>query len=190
MTSGEGTSQAPRTPSEIADLKRLAAGIIRTQGNRFIKELLRAKRIRIGVNKDDFERNLTDAIESGELRLDEVEDWLAAVEGWGNQHVYLYNISSALQVALTEDKIHDRVRAAGLEGVWGGATVLEFPDEPKLTSISFTDSVLSARVAGVISWVDTSPRKELQKARRARHLRVPSVPNGRTTGDQPVRSPP
>ena len=57
----------PPTPVQVVNLKRLAAGIIRAQGNRFVKELLRDKKIRIGENKDDFERNLTAAIESGQL---------------------------------------------------------------------------------------------------------------------------
>ena len=71
MSSANGDPQVPPTPSQIADLKRLAAGIIRVQGNRFIKELLRDKGIRIGVNKDDFERNLSEAIETGKLGLED-----------------------------------------------------------------------------------------------------------------------
>lgn len=139
------------TPDQVADLKRLAAGIVRDQGNRFIKELLRHKGIRIGVNKDDFERNLNKAIESGELLLDDVDDWLKRVEGWGNQHVYLYNLSAELCRDLTRPKIRQQVRHARLDDVWSGATVLAFPDEPELTSISFKDSVLR------VVWQESSP---------------------------------
>ena len=90
-------NEAP-SDAEIADLKRLTAGIIRAQGNRFIKVLLRGKKsIPIGTNKTDFERNLNMAIERGDLRLAEVEKWLKDVEGWGNQHVYLFNISPSLR---------------------------------------------------------------------------------------------
>jgi hypothetical protein len=53
MSSVNGNSPPLPTPAQVANLKRLAAGIIRVQGNRFIKELLRDKGIRIGVNKDD-----------------------------------------------------------------------------------------------------------------------------------------
>lgn len=42
MVSDSGDlSQAP-TASKVDDLKRLAAGVIRAQGNRFIKEMMRA----------------------------------------------------------------------------------------------------------------------------------------------------
>ena len=151
MIPANANPEAPPTPAEIADLKRLAAGIIRAQGNRFIKELLRAKGIRIGANKDDFERNLNAAIESGTLRLHDVDDWLKLVEGWGNQHVYLYNIPSTLRKDLTQPKIRQRAQDAGLENVWDGATILEFPEEPHLTSISFTASVLR------LVWQESSP---------------------------------
>jgi len=137
--------------TEIATLKRLAAGIIRAQGNRFVKELLRKKNIRIGVNKDDFERHLSEAIESGQLTLEDVETWLNEVEGWGNQHVYLYNITTALNGDLTRPKIQRRVRAAGLDAFWDASTVMTFPDEPQLTSITFADSVLR------LVWQEASP---------------------------------
>jgi len=144
------TDENPATSAEIADLKRLASGIIRAQGNRFVKELLRGK-IRIGTNKAEFELNLTEAIEKGQLTLRDVRSWLASVEGWGNQHVYLYTISSTLRRELTEPKIRKRVTDAGLEGVWDGETTLAFPDEPTLTSVSFTDSVLR------LVWQECSP---------------------------------
>lgn len=146
----DDNSQVPPSPDEISALKRLAAGIIRDQGNRFIKELLRDKKIQMGTNKDDFERNLTNAIDSGKLRLEDVEGWLDQVEGWGNQHVYLYNLSPALRQALSRIN-QETVEAAGFGQVWNGDTVLAFPDEPELTSISFTDSVLR------IVWQEASP---------------------------------
>lgn len=142
----------PPTKGEIAALKRLAEGIIRDQGNRFIKELLRDKKIRIGDTKEDFLVNLNDAIESGKLRLSDVAQWLESVEGWGNQHVYLYNISTTLRKDLTKPRIAQRVQGnATLKKVWDAATVLAFPDEPKLTSVSFNDSVLR------LIWQEASP---------------------------------
>jgi hypothetical protein len=139
------------TAREIADLKRLAAGIIRTQGNRFVKDLLHTNQIRIGTNKDEFEANLNSAIESGDLTLNDVSVWLHSVEGWGNQHVYLYELSPAMQKDLTAAKIQQRVKAAKLDSVWNGETTLAFPDKPELTSISFNDGVLR------LIWQESSP---------------------------------
>jgi hypothetical protein len=99
---------APPGEDEVAALKRLAAGIIRGQGNRFIKELLRCRGIRIGTNKDDFERNLNEAIDRGELRVEHLEGWLQQVEGWGNQHIYLYPNCTAAQDKIVASRLPGR----------------------------------------------------------------------------------
>ncbi len=145
------TTQTPPTATEIQDLKRLAAGIIRAQGNRFIKELMRTNEITIGTTKDDFERNLTSAIEGGELRLSDVEDWLADVEGWGNQHVYLYALTSTVSRDLTEPKLKQAATDAGHGEKWNAKTILAFPDEPELTSIAYDGNTLS------LVWQEASP---------------------------------
>src|SRR5437879_6514364 len=73
-------------------LRKLVRGIVLAQGNAFVKELLRSKGIRIGDTKADFERNMLEAIRDGRLRRSDVDQWLDEVEGWGNQHVYLYHV--------------------------------------------------------------------------------------------------
>ena len=132
----------PPTDEEKSQLKRLTGGIIRVQGNRFIKELLRARGITIGRNKAEFEANLLAAIDRGCLGLDDVRSWLGSVEGWGNQHVYLYGISDALRSKLTVTRVKNAVKRAGWEDKWDAETVMDFPDLPQLTSISFDGNVL------------------------------------------------
>jgi len=138
-------------PGEIAALKRLAAGIMNVQGNRFIKDLLRSKNIRIGNNKEEFKVNLEGAIDAGQITSADVAQWLNSVEGWGNQHVYLFNISTTLRKELTEPKIHQRVIDSGLAPLWEADTTFAFPDQPTLTSISYIDSILR------IVWHESSP---------------------------------
>jgi hypothetical protein len=146
---GAATNPKPG-PKEIEALKRLASGVIRAQGNRFVKELLRG-RVTIGSNKEEFEANLNQAIENGVVTMTHIEQWIHSVEGWGNQHIYLYNLSSALKKELTEDKILARVKAARLGKLWNANTTMTFPEEPHLTSISFTDNVLR------LVWQEASP---------------------------------
>lgn len=151
MANDAANALVPPAPDEVSDLKRLVAGIVRTQGNRFIKELMRSKRIPLGTNKDDFERNLMAAIEAGDLRLADVDSWLGSVEGWGNQHVYLYGLTSTMARGLTEAKLRDAAKSAGLGHLWNASTLLSFPDEPELTSISFADGSLR------LIWQEASP---------------------------------
>jgi hypothetical protein len=85
MTSEEGATGARENTDRLLDLALL-------QGNRFIKELLRAKHLPIGTNKEQFEAHLREAISSGQLTKEDIRAWLAEVEGWGDQHVYLYAV--------------------------------------------------------------------------------------------------
>ncbi|MFC2078933.1 hypothetical protein ACFLSZ_03025 [Candidatus Bipolaricaulota bacterium] len=142
----------PPAPQEIEDLKRLVGGIVRAQGNRFIKHLLKkTEGVKIGANKIEFEHNLNEAIEKGNLRLSQVQAWLAEVEGWGDQHVYLYRLTRALQRELTEDKIRQRVADMALDHLWNAPTVLSFPEDPELTSISHSNGILR------LIWQESSP---------------------------------
>jgi hypothetical protein len=85
MTSGKAQGGA----KDRAAARKLIRSVVLAQGNIFIRELLRRKKLPVGVRKEEFEVNLLKAINNGELSLADVTDWLEEVEGWGDQHVYL-----------------------------------------------------------------------------------------------------
>src|SRR5260370_4996239 len=97
-------------------LKKVAAQIVLAQGNTFIKELLRSNNIPIGNTKADFAQNLNAAIDAGALSQGAIEAWLGEIEGWGNQHVYLFEppairrtgIRSALEASKHADLLVPR----------------------------------------------------------------------------------
>lgn len=128
--------------TEREKLRRLVALIVRAQGNRFVKELLRKRGIALGANKKDFEANLKGAIDEGKLRLADVQAWLEDVEGWGNQHVYMYGLSDALVAQLDRRRLYQNVLAARLKHAWDVSTTHLFPDEQRLTSITFDGNIL------------------------------------------------
>lgn len=130
-------------------LLELTQTVIRAQGNSFIKELLRKKGLRTGRNKESFTQNLSEAITSGVLTLADVEEWLAEVEGWGNQHVYLFEVPRSIadspDLASTE-AFRTRVINAGLGDFFEAPTAVSFPPNLTLSSIRFADGCLT------ISW--------------------------------------
>ena len=73
-------------------LRKVVNDLVVVQGNEFVKELLRKKKLRIGATKADFEASLYGAIDAGELTADDVSAWLAEVEGWGAHHAYLFRV--------------------------------------------------------------------------------------------------
>ena len=137
MSATDGMDLAGAVPQDdLEALRRLIQGITLAQGNIFIKELLRQKKIPLGATKAEFEKHMLAAIDNGTLQRADLEAWLDDVEGWGDQHIYLYNIPRAITSdALWRDPehVHNRVVQANLGDVWEAPTSLRFPEEPELT---------------------------------------------------------
>ena len=110
--------------TEIEALKKLARGIILAQGNIFIKELLRDNKIRIGATKADFEKNLLAAIDDGKLTREHFDTWLNEVEGWGDQHVYLYDIPAKFKNSplwKNTENVKKQIEKVGLGKKWASS---------------------------------------------------------------------
>lgn len=150
------------TPTPEATLQDLVRGIVLSQGNAFIKELLRDKNLPIGATKADFERNLLDAIDTGEITRGDIEGWLDDVEGWGDQHIYLYNVPAEVSrnpVWKEVEAVKERIDACGLGAFWNAPTSHAFPDQMVLSGIYFDGTAL--RVSwhrGSDSWVRVPAR--------------------------------
>lgn len=162
-------SQRPPTKQEKQHLKELVSGIVVVQGNLFIKELLRKHSITIGRTKADFEKNLLDAVEDGRLRLADVEAWLSEVEGWGDQHAYLWKLHPSVlpdEVFTSEAALRKRLAHAKLAHLLGAATTHAFPDEEALSGIERSDDwIRLVWHKGVESWTratekDIAPQEE------------------------------
>lgn len=156
------------TPREKSQLRELVSGIVLAQGNIFIKELLRDKGLAIGRTKEDFAHNLAAAVDDGELRLEDVESWLAHVEGWGEQHIYLWWLpASVVPDALftSEPLLRRRLARAGLESLLGAPSTLAFPDEQELTGIrQAEDSIRFVWHKGLEIWERTRERDKAPAA--------------------------
>ena len=149
-------------------LKLLALGIVRAQTNVYIKELLRDNGVRIGATKDDFERNMLEAIENGVLMKAQLESWLNAVEGWGQQHVYAYRLSPAIKRTFdTAGKANKAINDAGLGAYWGGSTTsaAEWPDDQELhlAAITYDDSLRFHWHKGTKYWIRTKDEEQYDK---------------------------
>lgn len=123
----------PGKNEDAADKDRLKDAVrpvILAQGNIFIKELLRKHNIKIGTTKADFAKNLLEAIGEGTLTRPMIEAWLAEVEGWGNQHIYLFRAPS-IKPAQVQEKLGTS-RFASLAATTISHT---FPDDLELSTI-------------------------------------------------------
>ncbi|MEY2564955.1 MAG: hypothetical protein QOH88_3148 [Verrucomicrobiota bacterium] len=147
------------TPAEKSALRKLVRGIVLAQGNLFIKELLRKKDIRIGATKADFESNLLDAINDGKLREKDVSDWLDEVEGWGDQHVYIFRVPDAVAnnaLWASPAAVEKKLKGTRLAKFWDAKTSLLYPSSLVLTGIYFDREALRfVWHQGLGAWVRT-----------------------------------
>lgn len=130
--------------SNKRQLRQLVQTIVLAQGNVFIGQLLRDKGLRIGTTKVDFEQNLLTAIDDDVLTLGDVEQWLAEVEGWGDQHVYLFKAvppDGASRLWEVPKLVQERLTPKQLK-VWGQQSY-ELPEEWGLTGIGFEPGMLT-----------------------------------------------
>jgi hypothetical protein len=114
-------------------LKDAVRSIILGQGNRFIKELLRTHKIQIGTKKADFSKHILAAIDAGTLTRQMIEDWLSEVEGWGNQHIYLFRPPT-----VPKAEIRGMLEASDFGKLIDTSTSYMFPEDLELSAISLT----------------------------------------------------
>lgn len=114
-----------------AQLNEIINSIVVAQGNTFIKELLRTSGGKIGANKDDFSINLAEAIDKDLISQNMLENWLAEVEGWGDQHLYLIEPPN-----FDFTKLVGGIATSPYSGALNATTSFEFPDALELKQIA------------------------------------------------------
>lgn len=131
----EASNQGGLTKAQLKDRVR---AIVLLQGNDFIKELLRQNGVKIGATKADFARNVAEAIDSEALTQAKIETWLDEIEGWGNQHIYLFEAPAIEATAL--GGIFAASSHAALVGI---AQSYNFPENLELSNILLDGNSLS-----------------------------------------------
>lgn len=125
-------------PLKPAAMKEAVRKIVLAQGNDFIKELLRQHKIKIGATKTDFLQNLMGAIDTGDFTQAMLEEWLAEIEGWGNQHIYLFEPPAHSYESLSKLLI-----VSEFKHLVGQAVSYAFPNELELCVIDLRPDSLS-----------------------------------------------
>jgi hypothetical protein len=111
------------------------------QGNRFIKELLQEKSLPIGATEKEFRANMREALDSGKLAEEEIEEWLDRVEGWGDQHAYVYIVPlSARELTQFRDlsRVEQLLKKVGKSRLLNRSDAALLPDSRELTLIQHT----------------------------------------------------
>ena len=105
----------------------------------WIQELLREKEIATGGTKTELREKVEDCLEDESLQTSDLVDLLDRVEGWGNQHIYLYKADNKLIRTLSdEDGLKKTLRSRHLVRLFNGRIPLVLPENPALSAIEWS----------------------------------------------------
>ncbi len=108
--------------------------------------------------KADFSKNILAAIDAGTLTKQMIEDWLSEVEGWGNQHIYLFKPPN-----VPKADIKGKLEASDFGKLIDTAISYEFPDHFELSEISLTaDHLFISWHKGTGGW-ERTPSKDFER---------------------------
>lgn len=104
-----------------------------------IRLFLREKRLPVSGTKQDLRQRIREGLTQGTIVATDLIDLLDTIEGWGNQHIYLYKAPPGeLSVWKSEERVRQRLEHVGHAKLLNRRRPLILPKEPTLSSIEWT----------------------------------------------------
>ncbi len=89
--------------------------------------------------KAELRQRLQDALDKGQVSAEGLIDLLDHVEGWGDQHVYLYTSPPGETKTWKKEKnVRERLAAEGVELLFNQRRPLILPEEPTLSTVEWS----------------------------------------------------
>lgn len=121
------------------ELDRLIV-LVCSHTNPQLRRLLQAYGLPVSGSKAVIEARIREALANDIIQPSNLVVFLNEVDGWGNQHLYLYRVSQPeLDRWSTERKFRNRLEAAGCLDLADRILPVYMPDDPTLSSITWDD---------------------------------------------------
>jgi hypothetical protein len=121
----------------------------------WVQQFLENKSLSAKGTKPELRDRVESCLEAGTLSIGDLVDLLDEVEGWGNQHIYLYKASNALIASLSDDgQVKATLKKLRLARLFNRRIPLVLPNEPTVSAIEWT----SQRIRFV--WVERRVYRE------------------------------
>jgi len=105
----------------------------------WVQKWLRDKGLSAAGNKPELRSRVESGLEDETLEESDLIALLDQVEGWGNQHIYLYKAEKELINWLADaDKFKEKLRALRKAKLFNGRVPLILPEEPALSAIEWS----------------------------------------------------
>ena len=133
--------------AEVEKALSLVRDVILAQNNIYIRELLREHDVEVTASstKQELTKLLNDAVQDEVITLGRLTEWMDETEGWGDAHVYLFNVGKKFSTDSMWKKKGDVGKyvcgaAKALAKVWDADTSVEYPSDRTLTGIQYDES--------------------------------------------------
>ncbi|HEV8066783.1 MAG TPA: hypothetical protein VGP76_03535 [Planctomycetaceae bacterium] len=105
----------------------------------WVQQLLKSKGLSAAGTKPDLRSRIKACLDNDLLATADLIDLLDTIEGWGDQHIYLYKASNSLIASLAgEANLKATLRKLHLLRLFNGRTPVVLPDEPALSAIQWS----------------------------------------------------
>jgi len=127
----------------------------------YVQEFLRENGFRFSGTKEDLRERLLILYKRGEITREQILQRLDQLEGYGNQHVYLFRIPEHYIEELRDQENVRRIfEENNLGDVYNHYRPLVFPEHPEVASITHDDDWLKIR------WVVKKEKTQLLEEKR------------------------
>jgi hypothetical protein len=105
----------------------------------WIRHLLKQKSLRRSGTAAELYAQIESHLETGALTKEDLVNLLDRIEGWGNQHCYLYTAPSHLIAELSDQaKFKDFLKRNRVSKLFNRRIPLLLPDQPKLSAVEWS----------------------------------------------------
>lgn len=131
--------------SELKQAQSLVRDVIAPLNAVYLRELLHGHDVKVKANatKPELEQLLLEAVNEEKLTLTKLTEWIDQTEGWGDEHVYLFDVAKTFCAKpCWKDGDSVRKHVTGVKKLarfFAANTSFEYPDQRTLTGIGFDE---------------------------------------------------
>jgi hypothetical protein len=125
------------------------------------QEFLRSRELVFSGTKDELRGRVEQYLREGAVQATDLVALLDSIEGWGDQHVYLYTASEALLAVLSDEtRLRRELRNHGSDGVLNRRVPLIVPAVPTLSTVDWSAHRVRFLWVEKRLWRDRSPEED------------------------------
>ena len=130
-------------------------GMVLGHNLQHVREFLQNRGIPKSGNKEQLEERIYNSLDSHRLVDSELIWLLDTIEGWGNQHIYLYKVTPHYLASLKDSSyVEELINSNGMKEVYNNEKPLFTPVEPTLSGITYDSDYLRLKFVEQRKWLE------------------------------------